>query len=698
MFVARRPQVAAQSAGALGARAVFWEKRWRRVVQRPDHSPSLPEPPLALPLPPPSAPVMPRERLNGRGERGAPHPGSSFGPEAVTFLWKSQLLWLLSHRALLIHQLVSIGRWTLSNFRQLCLLENAGDSVIIRREQDSRTSQEEVGTVQTEVAGVLDCAGNCKDVRGGKLGCGVCLNLITLRERVWPTWTPLKQYRSDCPRSDAPSSPRGCRRRLPGGALCSLEPSRCLSPATPRVAMLRHDKTRQPAAPRRATTTRHATPRHGNKPRDNTPRQATPRQDTTRRHSTATRHPTPRQQNMPRHAMTCQNNSRLPHLSYLIQTPRGAVRRGAARERVRAASLLLLAVGSARPPPPPPRTHQVYLSCFLTTGGLSAEEPVVKWAREKGYGFLPGCPAVPALRAIGRPSWYFVWKQRCAVVWVSRLNLAVALPSPRRSTTASARPPRCASSPGKEGDGRPRFAEAIRRSGFPPREIRTRALGGALGPGAWQRGPAASALRTRFLTNQLAPSQPQRVARRLGKANSVRLPVARECSHCIAKKRDEDKNRLILLSSRQLDSKTTSEFSQYRVQQTFNVGFAGWHANWKSTHFDWLPSSAQIPKSLGEPTPQEHLEKLQRVQSCMFWWSDQSVVQQTLCEVQVLMVERNVRQHPDVQRDLMDSNVRQNNSTSHRNLRDWLIYRDYMNGLEYVIEVLEHFERQYPSS
>ncbi|KAK7866986.1 hypothetical protein R5R35_006819 [Gryllus longicercus] len=182
----------------------------------------------------------------------------------------------------------------------------------------------------------------------------------------------------------------------------------------------------------------------------------------------------------------------------------------------------------------------------------------------------------------------------------------------------------------------------------------------------------------------------------------------------------------ILLAAR-LAKDTAENFKEKYVQQTFNVGFAGWHANWKSTHFDWLPSSAQIPKSLGEPTPQEHLEKLQLDSALKdiykylqmyavgleqvtwdqedikgdFWSSfkdAEHALKATLCEVQVLMVERNVRQHPDVQRDLMDSNVRQNNSTSHRNLRDWLIYRDYMNGLEYVIEVLEHFERQYPSS
>lgn len=182
----------------------------------------------------------------------------------------------------------------------------------------------------------------------------------------------------------------------------------------------------------------------------------------------------------------------------------------------------------------------------------------------------------------------------------------------------------------------------------------------------------------------------------------------------------------ILLAAR-LAKENAQNFKEEYVQHTFNVGFTEWHDTWKSKHYDWLPSMAEIPKRLGEPTPQEHLEKLELDSSLkdiykylqmyavgleQITWDQEDTngdflrrfaeielqLKVTLCEVQSFMMERSVQQHPDIHRGLMDRSVRQNSNTSHRNLRDWLIYRDYMNGLEYVIEVLEHFERKYPTS
>ncbi|CAG2063055.1 unnamed protein product [Timema podura] len=63
-------------------------------------------------------------------------------------------------------------------------------------------------------------------------------------------------------------------------------------------------------------------------------------------------------------------------------------------------------------------------------------------------------------------------------------------------------------------------------------------------------------------------------------------------------------------------------------------------------------------------------------------------VRATLCEIQVAMVERNVTPKADVTREIMGEELRMMGNSSYRNLRDWLIFRDYMNGLEYVVQAL----------
>lgn len=65
---------------------------------------------------------------------------------------------------------------------------------------------------------------------------------------------------------------------------------------------------------------------------------------------------------------------------------------------------------------------------------------------------------------------------------------------------------------------------------------------------------------------------------------------------------------------------------------------------------------------------------------------------QLLCELQMALAERGVVPRPDVTREVMPRDYRDmSNSVTYRNLRDWLIFRDYMNGLEYIIGVFDHF-------
>ena len=67
---------------------------------------------------------------------------------------------------------------------------------------------------------------------------------------------------------------------------------------------------------------------------------------------------------------------------------------------------------------------------------------------------------------------------------------------------------------------------------------------------------------------------------------------------------------------------------------------------------------------------------------------------QTLCEIQAAMLERGVTQHENITRQIMGNELRHIGNSSYRNVRDWIIFRDCMNGLEYVIQVFEYFKQK----
>lgn len=161
-------------------------------------------------------------------------------------------------------------------------------------------------------------------------------------------------------------------------------------------------------------------------------------------------------------------------------------------------------------------------------------------------------------------------------------------------------------------------------------------------------------------------------------------------------------------------------FRDKYVLKTFNVELGPHHDMWKDIHYDWLPSVEQLPKNLGEPTQEEHLGKLelnealrdtyeylqkmavgleqvawdQKEQNGDFMKDFKDVeykLRSVLCEIQMAMMERQVTQRQDVTRDIMSEEFRVMNDT-HRKLRDWVIFRDYMICLEYIIEVFNLFK------
>ncbi|KAF3427991.1 hypothetical protein E2986_05755 [Frieseomelitta varia] len=159
------------------------------------------------------------------------------------------------------------------------------------------------------------------------------------------------------------------------------------------------------------------------------------------------------------------------------------------------------------------------------------------------------------------------------------------------------------------------------------------------------------------------------------------------------------------------------------ARRTFNIDFADLHSMFRDNRYDWLPGPHEIPKELGNELSRVYLNGLQLDKALIdayeymqkyavgleqIVWDQENLKLQfrdqfkdteyrlrtVLCELQVALVERQLSSRPDVTRDIMKPEFRNlSSSETFRNLRDWLIFRDYMNGLEYVVQVFEHLRR-----
>ena len=68
-----------------------------------------------------------------------------------------------------------------------------------------------------------------------------------------------------------------------------------------------------------------------------------------------------------------------------------------------------------------------------------------------------------------------------------------------------------------------------------------------------------------------------------------------------------------------------------------------------------------------------------------------------MCELQIAMLERGIsaEEVSPTSRRIMSQEIRDVGDESYRNLRDWYIYRDYMNSLEYVVHSFAHLKRKH---
>ncbi|XP_033322999.2 uncharacterized protein LOC117218593 [Megalopta genalis] len=164
-------------------------------------------------------------------------------------------------------------------------------------------------------------------------------------------------------------------------------------------------------------------------------------------------------------------------------------------------------------------------------------------------------------------------------------------------------------------------------------------------------------------------------------------------------------------------------FRDNYARRTFNVDFDEILSSFKESHYDWLPGPREIPKQLKQQLDQEYLDRLELDTALIdayeymqkyavgleqIVWDQEDLqlefrkqfkeaeynLRTVLCELQVALVERQLSPRPDVTRDIMKSELRaMSTSETFRNLRDWVIFRDYMNGLEYVVQVFNYLLR-----
>ncbi|XP_032672322.1 uncharacterized protein LOC116844628, partial [Odontomachus brunneus] len=159
------------------------------------------------------------------------------------------------------------------------------------------------------------------------------------------------------------------------------------------------------------------------------------------------------------------------------------------------------------------------------------------------------------------------------------------------------------------------------------------------------------------------------------------------------------------------------------LEQILLSSNAAFKSTWDDTRYDWLPGPKEIPKMLGEKLDEAYLETLtidttlqntyeylqkfavgieqivweQRDTGGRFSKHFEDVEDQLrsiLCEVQVGLVERGTPLPKDVSRSIMPDEQRSLSSQTERNLRAFIIYRDYVNFLEYIQQVFMYLRNK----
>lgn len=65
-----------------------------------------------------------------------------------------------------------------------------------------------------------------------------------------------------------------------------------------------------------------------------------------------------------------------------------------------------------------------------------------------------------------------------------------------------------------------------------------------------------------------------------------------------------------------------------------------------------------------------------------------------ICELQTALHERQLEVPDNVDEDIIPEEYKQYNDDTSKNLRDFVIYEKYLNGLEYLIQVFQNMKDQ----
>jgi len=67
---------------------------------------------------------------------------------------------------------------------------------------------------------------------------------------------------------------------------------------------------------------------------------------------------------------------------------------------------------------------------------------------------------------------------------------------------------------------------------------------------------------------------------------------------------------------------------------------------------------------------------------------------QVLCELEMAMVEKGVVPLTYVSRSIMSPEIRFIKDGTNRNMRDWFIFKDYMNSMDQTLKILKSARRR----
>ncbi|XP_046641036.1 uncharacterized protein LOC124326325 isoform X1 [Daphnia pulicaria] len=168
-------------------------------------------------------------------------------------------------------------------------------------------------------------------------------------------------------------------------------------------------------------------------------------------------------------------------------------------------------------------------------------------------------------------------------------------------------------------------------------------------------------------------------------------------------------------------------FKDEFVRSLFRMDFDEMVRTWAHFHYDWLPAYEAVPKVIGAQLVPRQLDSLELGATLKkLYLASQTIavgleqvildravyggdfleqfattenkLAMVLCSLQMAMIEKHVEPDADAARQLMDNKYRDMRSASGRNLRDFIIVRDYINLLEYTKQVLHHFQHGGSSS